>query len=271
MMTGIAKANKSGWMVFLACIITVYLCFMALNILVITAAIFIPLTFISGVAVKCSASGVAQTREYLADACSAQWTRNPNALASALRSTADQKESIPLRASLVMPLFLVATVNVTTKQKIDRMIGYLLSSHPPLKTRILLLDQMAGFTTDGARPTRLPRREYVRRGLVIIIPIVLIAVTTAMFPWRLENSASWFPAPSRVVLQMRPVATVNVRAARGRAAPSKVAPTMYDLPFDTRVMVIDTLKAEGTEWYQVELQSGDRVWVASELITIRGR
>ena len=81
-------------------------------------------------------------REYLADAFAAQFTRNPKALADALKRVAAFSRRGAMRSSqaLMMKSFFIVSPNLLTG---------LFGSHPPIKKRIKLLDpQWDGRTFD---------------------------------------------------------------------------------------------------------------------------
>ena len=98
------------------------------------------------VGVKAASSSISQSREYLADACAAQWTRNPLSLASALVKISDSPQIINAKVNLVSPLWL----NLPRAEKTDkvtlRLLSFFLHTHPSIDRRIELLRNMAGST-----------------------------------------------------------------------------------------------------------------------------
>lgn len=90
------------------------------------------------------AMAVSRQREYLADATAAEYTRNPLGLARALEKI--RNASMPFyKASLgTAHLFFVNPLRRRVDEREGR-IADLLSSHPPIARRIMLLYQMAGL------------------------------------------------------------------------------------------------------------------------------
>jgi len=86
------------------------------------------LTWFAGTLLKCS---VSREREYLADACSVQFTRNPNGLSSALRKIA--KESVndmPKEGQAYSHLYFDEHLGL----------GSLFATHPPIWKRIKAIE-----------------------------------------------------------------------------------------------------------------------------------
>ena len=107
-----------------------------------------------------------RSREHLADAFAVQFTRNPGGLAGALKKIggAPRRANIHSGQALAMKSFFIASPN-------PRRNGGLLSSHPPLRSRILALDpkwdgefvrpvpgQSGGWRNLSARPAPSPDR-----------------------------------------------------------------------------------------------------------------
>lgn len=90
------------------------------------------------------AMAVSRQREYLADATAAEYTRNPLGLARALEKI--RNASMPFyKASLgTAHLFFVNPLRRRVDEREGR-IADLLSSHPPIARRIMLLYRMAGL------------------------------------------------------------------------------------------------------------------------------
>lgn len=78
-------------------------------------------------------------REYLADACSAQFTRYPEGLASALEKIAAAHESLAFANDATAPMFIVNPLTAATGEA-----DSIFSSHPPTKERIRVLRAMTG-------------------------------------------------------------------------------------------------------------------------------
>lgn len=77
-------------------------------------------------------------REYLADACAAQYTRYPLGLASALEKIALAARSTALTSKTLAPLFIVNPLAASGRS------ASLFSTHPPTEERIRILRSMAG-------------------------------------------------------------------------------------------------------------------------------
>lgn len=83
---------------------------------------------------------VSRQREYLADATGALMTRNPRALASALRkiSTDSRVEALDKRASMAA----MCIENPLAKQNLFSWMTGLMATHPPIAKRIAALEEM---------------------------------------------------------------------------------------------------------------------------------
>ena len=99
-----------------------------LIILLIVVAIFAPL------AAKAVQMAVSRQREYLADATSVQFTRNPNGLISALGKLADKAAPFPGVSRATQHLFIVNPVQTFTAKT-----PALLATHPDIADRIARL------------------------------------------------------------------------------------------------------------------------------------
>jgi len=80
--------------------------------------------------------GISRSREYLADAGSAEWTKKPYALANALRKIDDDPLIEAVQSKDVAQLF----IDNPQEQKKSFFDG-LFNTHPPIKKRIQLLEQ----------------------------------------------------------------------------------------------------------------------------------
>ena len=99
-----------------------------LIIVLIVVAIFAPL------AAKAVQMAVSRQREYLADATSVQFTRNPNGLISALGKLADKAAPFPGVSRATQHLFIVNPVQTFTSKT-----PALLATHPDIEDRIARL------------------------------------------------------------------------------------------------------------------------------------
>ena len=104
-----------------------------LIILLIVVAIFAPL------AAKAVQMAVSRQREYLADATSVQFTRNPNGLISALGKLADKAAPFPGVSRATQHLFIVNPVQTFTSKS-----SALLATHHDIADRITRLRNLGG-------------------------------------------------------------------------------------------------------------------------------
>lgn len=111
------------------------------NIVIIIFTIYILFAILAPIIARILALAVSRSREYAADAGSAELTRNPLALASALRKIA---LSPPLRRVNhgVAHLFISEPYKKKIAEK-DSLWANLWATHPPIQKRIALLEQMA--------------------------------------------------------------------------------------------------------------------------------
>jgi heat shock protein HtpX len=89
------------------------------------------------------AMAVSRQREYLADATAVEFTRNPLGLASALEKIRDADIPFQKASRGTAHLFIASPFRRRVNER-DGKLADLLSTHPPINRRILLLNQMAG-------------------------------------------------------------------------------------------------------------------------------
>ena len=104
-----------------------------LIILLIVVAILAP------IAAKFVQMAVSRQREYLADATSVQFTRNPNGLISALGKLADKAAPFPGVSRATQHLFIVNPVQTFTSKS-----SALMATHPDIADRIARLRNLGG-------------------------------------------------------------------------------------------------------------------------------
>ena len=104
-----------------------------LIILLLVVAILAP------IAAKAVQMAVSRQREYLADATSVQFTRNPNGLISALGKLADKAAPFPGVSRATQHLFIVNPVQTFTAKS-----SALLATHPDIADRIARLRNLGG-------------------------------------------------------------------------------------------------------------------------------
>jgi len=84
---------------------------------------------------------ISRSREYLADATSAELTRNPISLANALEKIYLNQTGKPIGNKAVSPLFIVSPLKSKLENK-ESLWSDLWSTHPPIEKRIFYLKQM---------------------------------------------------------------------------------------------------------------------------------
>jgi heat shock protein HtpX len=89
------------------------------------------------------AMAVSRQREYLADATAVEFTRNPLGLAGALEKIRDADMPFQKASRGTAHLFIASPFRRRVDER-DGKLADLLSTHPPINRRILLLYQMAG-------------------------------------------------------------------------------------------------------------------------------
>lgn len=85
---------------------------------------------------------ISRSREYLADATSAELTRNPISLANALEKIYLNQKGIPIGNKAISPLFIVSPLKGKL-ENIENLWADLWSTHPPIEKRIFYLKRMA--------------------------------------------------------------------------------------------------------------------------------
>jgi heat shock protein HtpX len=94
------------------------------------------------------AMAVSRRREYLADASSVEFTRNPRALTRALEHLTTIETPIKNASRGTAHLFIINPLEGVKKEDKEGWLDNLLSTHPPLRARIERLRAMGG----GAAP-----------------------------------------------------------------------------------------------------------------------
>jgi heat shock protein HtpX len=119
------------------------------NLLII--AVFI-LAVLAPILSQLLAMAVSRQREYLADASSVEFTRNPRALTRALERLAAIEAPIKNASRGTAHLFIINPLEGVKKDDEEGWLDNLLSTHPPLRRRIERLRAMGG----GAAPASAP-------------------------------------------------------------------------------------------------------------------
>ena len=85
---------------------------------------------------------ISRSREYLADATSAELTRDPLSLANALEKIYLHQKGIPIGNKAISPLFIISPLK-SKLENIESLWADLWSTHPPIEKRIFYLKRMA--------------------------------------------------------------------------------------------------------------------------------
>lgn len=104
------------------------------------------LIILSPIIAQVLAMAVSRQREYLADATAVEYTRNPLGLAKALEKIRSDGMAFQRATRGTAHLFFVNPLARRLESR-EGFVADLLSSHPPINRRILLLYQMAGLPT----------------------------------------------------------------------------------------------------------------------------
>ena len=102
------------------------------------------------------AMAVSRQREYLADASSVEFTRNPRALTRALERLAAIEAPIKNASRGTAHLFIINPLEGVNKEDKEGWLDNLLSTHPPLKRRIERLRAMGGGAAAAASTAAAP-------------------------------------------------------------------------------------------------------------------
>jgi heat shock protein HtpX len=108
------------------------------------------LIIISPLISRLLAMAVSRQREYLADATAVEFTRNPQGLANALEKIRDAGMPFQKAARGTAHLFFINPLRRRTDGS-DGKLADLLSSHPPINRRIMLLYQMGALPRPAAQ------------------------------------------------------------------------------------------------------------------------
>jgi heat shock protein HtpX len=114
------------------------------NLLVIVVII---LAVLAPILSQLLAMAVSRQREYLADASSVEFTRNPRALTRALEHLAAIEAPVKNVSRGTAHLFIINPLEGVNQQDNEGFLDNLLSTHPPLQKRIARLRAMGGGTS----------------------------------------------------------------------------------------------------------------------------
>ncbi|MFN3414562.1 MAG: SH3 domain-containing protein [Thermoanaerobaculum sp.] len=227
--------------------------------------------------VKWAASSISQAREYLADACAAQWTRNPGALAAALNEISGGVALQPTRTMAVSPLLIHAAKASAEEGWGWRLFAFLLRSHPEIEERIERLRSMAplGGADWGIKPAKRGFLKAVQRVAAALMPLGATAAAVALVAGYVSLTSALRggkpPAPKPQVVPQVPAVVfgrVTETMVRLREGPGTNTRILAGLPKGTRVRIV---QSQG-DWYAVEVESSrQRGWVARRLIALEGK
>lgn len=103
------------------------------------------LIIIAPIIARIMAMAISRAREYMADAASAEFTRNPLALASALEKIKNHYDKVVDRATDGTAHLFISDPKGRKLTSKEGFFANLLSTHPPIEKRILILKSMAGI------------------------------------------------------------------------------------------------------------------------------
>jgi heat shock protein HtpX len=124
---------------------------------------------------------ISRKREYLADASSALYTRNPEGLASALEKLGASTGQLKSANKATAPMYIVNPFRKKGMQASD-----LTSTHPPISERIRILRAMAGASFNDYDQSY---RQVHRGGQGVIPAASLAAATVPIATMKLEGEA----------------------------------------------------------------------------------
>jgi heat shock protein HtpX len=119
--------------------------------LIITIVVFV-LAVIAPILSQLLAMAVSRQREYLADAGSVEFTRNPQALLRALQRIAQTESPLRHASRGIAHLFIVNPREGLREEDKEGFLDNLLSTHPPLNRRIARLQALLGTPAQTASP-----------------------------------------------------------------------------------------------------------------------
>jgi len=226
-----------------------------------------------GLGLSCSASAVSHSREYLADACAAQWTRQPDRLASALEKVHKATGNLQLRHLFLQPLFFAKSSIQDNRKKIIAWLHQLLKTHPPIRHRIAVLRQMHGTIAvaqglvksqdrcvwkESTKDWVVPLASSLALGLISMYG----AYELSLVDFRPPPAA---PAESEEVPAI--VGIVNQPVVRLRNGPSVQTRILARVSKGTVVEILDEADGQGREmgWYRVRV-NGQTGWIARRLV-----
>lgn len=128
---------------------------------------------------------VSRKREYLADACAAQFTRYPLGLANALMKISNNTIEMKSANKISAPMYIV---NPLKFDKVTKRLSDLSSTHPSTQDRIKILTSMAYVDFESyekafkevTHKSKSPVTKKMGKDVSWVIPAVLVAASTEM-------------------------------------------------------------------------------------------
>lgn len=282
---GAAADSEAGiWFALVGLALGVYLFFLGIAFLLALLVIFGALLLVVGAGIRCAASSVSQSREYLADARAIEWTKHPQALAMALRKVAlHGGGSLPFRTALAQPLLFSAPQIVRTWNRPSGWMNLLLKTHPRVESRIARLEEMAGSASwiemecpEVRRPS--PPFRWVEWAVPLITSAILAGGSLLAIPRSGELLKGAFSSSSRMVQEAKAAPSVwgaiTEHGTRLRVGPSLEARVITQLGRGTRVEVFECGAPKGGDaaWCHVRVlgSRSPEGWVARRLILVSG-
>lgn len=232
---------------------------------------------IVSVAIKIASSSISKAREYLADACAVQWTRNPVALASALQKVSGSPQINQLSGLLISPLWLENPYDASKNNFIAKVYRFLFCTHPSIELRLERIRAMAGSIayTDARYLLDIRPNNWQRVKNWLVFPFVTIL--TMFFVWMIISS--YFVAPkseTQTVHQEKKenykqemsLGYINKPVVNVREGPSLNARIIKRLVQNTPLKIL----GKQDDWLYVEWNEPGQIrrgWVAGSLITMK--
>ena len=128
---------------------------------------------------------VSRKREYLADACAAQFTRYPLGLANALMKISNNTSEMKRANKITAPMYIV---NPLKFDKVTKRLSDLSSTHPSTQDRIKILTSMAYVDFESyeqafksvTHKKKSPVTKNMGKNVSWVIPATIIAASTEM-------------------------------------------------------------------------------------------
>ena len=232
---------------------------------------------IVSIGVKAASCSISSAREYLADACSAQWTRNPLALAEALAKITSHPSIKGFNKLLLRPLWFNGQ-QLNANSLSARIVDFLYQTHPSTESRIERLKAMAGSTimTDGQWLIDIKVSFWSKlKHVLSIFTATALAAGITFGIWNFYKQNLW----SDLNPQVKSAATVTPQKIFGRINKPKVnvreGPGLnYRVMFQLNEGTVVEIKDSKVDWYYIEFRTSSGIktgWVAKSLIALSNR